>query len=113
MSEQEYTPEEEMSDVYPDPNSEVFQNVGQQIHAYCNQIMEHTDAETVQIFITKYVPENASTANYTYGLGNWFARKGQIQDWVDRVAAVSQDEAINTQWDEIIDDDFEDDEDLV
>ncbi len=45
------------------------------------QLMEHFD--TVEIFVTSYQPNQ--TTNYTArGSGNWFARKGQIQEWIMR-----------------------------
>jgi hypothetical protein len=49
-----------------------------------SQLMEHFD--TVQIFATKVELEKDpdSTLNATWGRGNWFARYGQIQTWVNR-----------------------------
>lgn len=51
------------------------------------KLMEHFD--TVQIFATKVEREKDpdSTINATWGRGNWFARYGQIQTWLDRKRA--------------------------
>lgn len=45
---------------------------------------EHFD--TVQIFVTRYEPdsEGGGTVNVNWGCGNWFARKGQIDNWVTK-----------------------------
>lgn len=37
--------------------------------------------DSVQIFCTKSDGENG-TINWNYGLGNWFARRGQIGEWL-------------------------------
>jgi hypothetical protein len=45
----------------------------------CAAIGEHF--ETVQIFVTRFDPE-LGTSNASFGSGNWFARRGRIQDWL-------------------------------
>lgn len=45
------------------------------------QLGEHFD--TVQIFVTKYV-KNKETFNIYNGTGNYFARYGQIEQWINR-----------------------------
>lgn len=48
-----------------------------------NQLGEHFD--TVQIFVTRHSPvEEGGTINADWGTGNWFARYGQIHDWLLR-----------------------------
>lgn len=43
-------------------------------------LMEHFD--TVQIFCTRSDPDRGITTNIDGGNGNWFARRGQVRDWV-------------------------------
>jgi hypothetical protein len=47
----------------------------------CNCLIEHFDC--VQIFVSVHDPD-AGTANASWGAGNWFARKGQVQDWLTK-----------------------------
>lgn len=59
------------------------------------QIQTHISAlgeffDTVQIFVTRVEGEN--TVNAHAGSGNWFARAGQIKEWV-----VKQDEIARTE----------------
>ena len=49
------------------------------LEKHCAGIGEHFD--TVQIFVTCFDAEQG-TCNASYGSGNWFARRGQIQDWL-------------------------------
>lgn len=51
------------------------------LEKHINQLGEHFD--TIQIFVTKYV-ENKETFNIFSGTGNYFARYGQIEQWVNR-----------------------------
>lgn len=43
-------------------------------------LMEHFD--TVHIFCTRHNPGDDNTSTISHGRGNYFARRGQIQDWV-------------------------------
>jgi len=43
-------------------------------------LMEHFD--TVQVFVTRYEKEN--TTMLATGFGNWFARHGQVSQWLQR-----------------------------
>jgi len=47
-------------------------------------LMVHFD--TVQIFCTYHVEdgEDSRTASYQNGKGNWFARYGQIREWITK-----------------------------
>jgi hypothetical protein len=65
MYEQEYNSEEE--------DMQIIMN-------HCAQLSEHF--ETVQIFVTKLCKKEDGTINAQYGEGNWFARYGQIRQWV-------------------------------
>lgn len=44
-------------------------------------LSEHFD--TVQIFVTNYDGETKETMNGNYGIGNYFARLGQIITWLE------------------------------
>lgn len=49
----------------------------------CSRLQEHFD--TVQIFATKHDPTmSEGTIHWVFGSGNWFARWGQILDWIER-----------------------------
>lgn len=53
----------------------------QRVKDACNVLIEHFD--TVQIFVTRYAPEeDCGTVNINYGAGNWFARYGQVCEWL-------------------------------
>ncbi len=43
---------------------------------------EHFD--TVQIFTTRYEGSETGTTACQMGVGNWFARQGQIQTWLTK-----------------------------
>lgn len=40
--------------------------------------------ETAQIFVTAVDQDQCTTNSHTAGFGNWYARRGQINDWVTR-----------------------------
>jgi hypothetical protein len=51
----------------------------------CSSLMEHFD--TVQIFCTRNQPDasdpnGGGTVNVQFGMGNWFARYGQVREFV-------------------------------
>lgn len=48
---------------------------------HCAQLGEHFD--TIQIFATRY-DEGGNTINACYGAGNWYARLGQVQSWLEK-----------------------------
>ena len=50
------------------------------LERHVKQIMEHFD--TVQIFVTKHNGHDQSTAVEHFGNGNWYARYGQIELWL-------------------------------
>ncbi len=50
------------------------------IKKHCDQLMEHF--ESVQIFVTRNSPENSGTVHVGRGEGNYFARLGQIHQWL-------------------------------
>lgn len=46
------------------------------------QLMEHFD--TVQIFATRWDPQDCTTGSINRGNGNFYARIGQVREWVER-----------------------------
>ena len=51
------------------------------IQNHAAMLMEHFDC--VQIFASKHKGEQVGTITYNFGAGNYFARYGQVQQWVD------------------------------
>lgn len=49
------------------------------VKSVCEKLGEHFD--TVQVFATRFDGE-MGTVNVNWGSGNWFARRGQISDWL-------------------------------
>lgn len=47
----------------------------------CETLIEHFD--TVQIFVTRHEASEGGTVNVKHGLGNYFARVGQVVDWLE------------------------------
>lgn len=47
--------------------------------------------DTVQIFCTKFKPGEGDTMSYSDGYGNWYARYGQVGEWVNKAEAVAVD----------------------
>jgi len=62
------------------------------LDSHVAQLMEHFD--TVQIFVTKYKPDR-TTDYVSRGSGNWFARKGQIGEWITRTERLICEEVHN------------------
>jgi len=52
------------------------------IREACEVLSEHFDS--VQIFATRHeMGTDDGTVNVSYGVGNWFARYGQIHQWMN------------------------------
>lgn len=53
------------------------------------QLGEHFD--TVQIFVTRHESgEKGGTLHNQSGVGNWYARYGQVREWVDQQEEVAR-----------------------
>jgi hypothetical protein len=52
--------------------------------------MEHFD--TVQIFATRHVDSETGTVGAQHGEGNWYARRGQVAEWLVKQDARSAEE---------------------
>lgn len=61
------------------------------VNKHVQALMEHFD--TVQIFVTRHMPsELDATRMLSMGAGNWFARSGQVREWViERDGGLHQD----------------------
>ena len=53
---------------------------------HAEQIMEHFD--NVTIFVTRKADDGEGTVNASWGRGNWYARYGQVREWVTKEEAV-------------------------
>ncbi len=48
-----------------------------------SHLREITGVDTIQIFVTKESDHGSSdTMSFEFGLGNYYARQGQIQEWL-------------------------------
>lgn len=57
------------------------------------KLMEYSDS--VQVFLTVHDPSSGITRHVTHGAGNWFAREGQVREWVVQNEEHSRSEAHN------------------
>ncbi len=44
------------------------------------QLAEHFD--TVQVFVSAHLGDDEGTQGMSWGSGNYYARKGQVQTWI-------------------------------
>lgn len=52
------------------------------VRKHVTSLGEHFDS--VQIFVTRHEPaEKDGTVTINFGSGNWFARYGQVRNWVN------------------------------
>jgi hypothetical protein len=56
------------------------------------RLAEHFD--TVQVFVTRH-DSRTGTINVQRGSGNWFARSGQVREWLIKQDQISQCSAID------------------
>jgi len=61
--------------------------------AAAESLGEHFD--TVHIFVTRYESQNEGTTNIHRGIGNFYARYGQIKEWLTREEEQARIEARN------------------
>ena len=54
------------------------------IDRFLAQLSEHFDA--IEIFATRHNPHNNESIAVNHGIGNWYARHGQVRDYVAREA---------------------------
>ncbi|MDD2479098.1 MAG: hypothetical protein PHS31_04330 [Victivallaceae bacterium] len=56
-------------------------NLIERVEVALDMLYEHCDS--VQIFVSKLF-DDGNTGTYTDGKGNWYARKGQVREWVEK-----------------------------
>lgn len=56
--------------------------VKEDLQKVIDELMFKYDA--VQIFVTSYDGKTGYTKDMAMGYGNWFARRGMIQEWLER-----------------------------
>lgn len=71
--------EAETKDDYGDGSEERDRDL-QRLKNAVTLLMEHFD--TVHIFATRFISNEGGTVAVQDGGGNWYARRGQIGDWV-------------------------------
>ncbi len=69
-------------------SKEELENLRNSLHSIlarnADQLSEHFD--TVQIFATKYEPgDDGFALSITEARGSWFARYGQVREWVVKI----------------------------
>lgn len=69
------------------PDDELRSHDEKIVNAAVADLLRHFD--TVQIFVTRQEPGNAGTVGFSDGLGNWYARMGQVRQWVDNGGAMN------------------------
>lgn len=62
------------------------------IQAALDALGEHFDS--VMIFTTRHESSEDGTTAIAKGVGNWYARYGQVVEWVNREEAVSRAEVL-------------------
>lgn len=53
---------------------------GEKIEQAIRTLSEHFDS--VHIFANRHLNDNSGTVKWSLGSGNWYARYGQIREWV-------------------------------
>jgi hypothetical protein len=66
--------------MYPD-EEKIRDDMIDRVEVALDILYEHCDS--VQIFVTKLF-DDGNTGSYTSGKGNWYARKGQVREWVEK-----------------------------
>jgi hypothetical protein len=79
---------EQLDDGEPDPGDE--EGDMRKLRNATAQLMESFD--TVQIFATRHVSTDDGTVAVQYGEGNWYARRGQVGEWIVKQDARSAEE---------------------
>lgn len=65
------------------PESQFTKEVERQVKDAICKLGEHCDS--VQVFVTIVDPEDKTTHSFQLGTGNWYARLGQVKEWVKRI----------------------------
>ena len=57
----------------------ITEQVTKEIETFVNRMSEHVDS--IRIFVTKCDGKNTKT--FTTGGGNFYAQKGQVEEWIE------------------------------
>lgn len=63
----------------PNPNADLDLKL---VNDAVQVLRDHFD--TVQVFTTRYEGSDTGTINVAVGSGNWFARTGQVAEWLSK-----------------------------
>ena len=74
--------------------SDGIPNDGDRVDAALKELGEHFDS--VMIFTTRHESTEAGTHTVAKGVGNWYARFGQVVEWVDKENEIARAEARNS-----------------
>jgi hypothetical protein len=55
-------------------------NLDNLVKDHASKLAEHFDS--VRIFVTRHNGGDEESAGYTFGIGNYYAQRGQIGEWV-------------------------------
>jgi len=80
------------------------------LRSYVNQLHEHLDADSVQVFATKTTP-SGETVQMHHGVGNFYSRLGFIECWLASEKAITTEHALEQLWLDVIDEEDSDEED--
>lgn len=62
-------------------SEEIIPDNEQELVDHCkDKLLEHFDS--VQIFVTRHSGQDGDTAGYESGGGNFYARLGQVREWI-------------------------------
>lgn len=61
------------------------------VQSHVAQLAEHFDS--VQVFATRHLGDGAGTVKISFGSGNWFARYGQVRQWLVQEDSIAKSEA--------------------
>ena len=69
-----------------------FEQLRERVQKAAADLGEFADA--VQIFVNIQRGDSHTTVSYDFGVGNWYARKGQINEWLTMQDTYSKQEAV-------------------
>lgn len=62
------------------PSREINAMITQKVKDFCREMTPYVDS--IQVFATKHEGDNTGTTEFSWGAGNYWARMGQIANWV-------------------------------
>lgn len=93
-----------------DEDGDELTDSAQVLKAYVNQIFEHLNCDTVQIFVTKYDHAHNISFASDSGRGDWFSRLGYIKSWIETQEEKNRERARDETYQDIfMDENYDDD----